>query len=278
MYAQLVKVFLSWSGQKSKAIAEALRDWLPSVIQEIEPFTSERDIAAGARWLNEIDQQLEGTNFAIVCVTRDNQSAPWLNFEAGAVAKVVAESRVVPLAIDLKLADLKPPLAHFQANDISKRGMLAVLESLNALADRPVTNLAAACEKWWPDLEPKLATAATEAESAAPVRDERELLEEILSTVRGWSNPIGSYAVTINDPYNTALYNTYSSLGSTFGAGADSAVAAVADILPPHSKAELVSTTSGALIRITTPTARPQGVVDQAVAAAKARGFAIMLG
>lgn len=50
-----MKVFLSWSGRKSKAIAEALRDWLPSVIQEIEPFMSERDIAAGARWLNEID-------------------------------------------------------------------------------------------------------------------------------------------------------------------------------------------------------------------------------
>jgi hypothetical protein len=76
------------------------------VIQEIDPFMSESDIAAGARWLNEIDQQLEGTSFAIVCVTRDNQSASWLNFEAGAVAKTIDTSRVVPLAIDLTLSDL----------------------------------------------------------------------------------------------------------------------------------------------------------------------------
>jgi hypothetical protein len=288
-----VKVFLSWSGRKSKAIAEALRDWLPSVIQEIEPFMSERDIAAGARWLNEIEQQLEGTNFAIVCVTRDNQSAPWLNFEAGAVAKVIDESRVVPLAIDLKLADLKPPLGHFQAKDISKPGIMAVLESLNALAERPVSNLVGACEKWWPDLEPKLATPASEAESAAPVRDDRELLEEILATVRRWIDPVASHGVVINNPHPAYdagninnLYPPYNAGNTvvTFSTGgrllgtADAAVAAVADVLPPHSKAEMVSTTSGVLIRITTPTALPQDVVDQAIAAAKAHGFAVMLG
>lgn len=277
-----MKVFLSWSGQKSKSVAAALRDWLPSVIQEVEPFMSERDIAAGARWLNEIERELEGTNFAIVCVTRENQSAPWLNFEAGAVAKVVEESRVVPLAIDLKLADVKPPLGNFQAKDISKSGMMAVLESLNALAERPISNLAAACEKWWPDLEPNLASAATGAETAAPVRDERELLEEILATVRDWMNPTAAipfYGVTSNNPNTAGLYTNPAVLPYSFGGDpSKAAVAAVADVLPPHSKAELVSTTSGVLIRITTPTALPQSVVDQAAAAATARGFAIMLG
>ena len=197
------------------------------------------------------------------------------------MAKVIDGSRVVPLAIDLKLADLKPPLGHFQAKDISKPGIMAVLESLNALADRPVSNLAAACEKWWPDLEPNLATSASEAESAAPVRGDRELLEEILSTVRGWKDPVGSpYGVAISNLYPE--YNagnavvTFSTANRLLGT-ADSAVAAVADVLPPHSKAEMVSTTSGILIRITTPAALPQDVVDQAIAEAKAHGFAVML-
>ena len=56
---------------------------------------SESDIAAGARWLNEIDEQLEGTRLAIVCVNCENESAAWLNFEAGAVAKVIQTSLVV---------------------------------------------------------------------------------------------------------------------------------------------------------------------------------------
>lgn len=179
-----MKVFISWSGEKSNAVAEALHDWLPCLIQEIDPFMSESDIAAGARWLNEIDQQLEGTNFAIVCVTRENQSAAWLNFEAGAVAKTIDTSRVVPLAIDLTLSDVKPPLGHFQAKDISPAGIMAVLESLNEQLDRPVSNLAAAFDKWWPDLQAKLQSAVAAVELMGPVRSERELLEEVLASVR----------------------------------------------------------------------------------------------
>ena len=39
-----MKVFISWSGEKSKKIAEVFRDWLPQVIQAIEPFVSFEDI------------------------------------------------------------------------------------------------------------------------------------------------------------------------------------------------------------------------------------------
>lgn len=115
-----MKVFLSWSGEKSRAVAEALRDWLPYVIQEVEPFMSSEDIVAGARWQDELATQLDESRFGILCVTQDNQSAPWLNFEAGAIAKQLGLNRVVPLAIDLRLAELRPPLGQFQAKEMTK--------------------------------------------------------------------------------------------------------------------------------------------------------------
>jgi hypothetical protein len=179
-----MKVFISWSGVKSQKVAEELRDWLPQVIQEIEPFMSQKDIAAGQRWTNEIAQELEGTQLGIVCVTRENQSARWLNFEAGAIAKEIDESRMIPLAIDLKDTDVKPPLGLFQAKALTESGILELLESLNQLATRPVPDLRAAFEKWWPDLDAAL-SAVSSAEEEAPVRTERDLLEEILFTVRG---------------------------------------------------------------------------------------------
>ena len=113
-----MKVFISWSGSKSQHVAEALREWLPDVINSVEPFVSSEDIHAGARWQRELASQLDLSNFGIVCVTRENQAEPWLNFEAGALAKAVDVSRLIPLAIDLKPSDVELPLGEFQAQPL----------------------------------------------------------------------------------------------------------------------------------------------------------------
>jgi TIR domain len=188
-----VEVFLSWSGQKSRAVAVALRDWLPCVINSLKPFMSSKDIDAGARWQSEVATRLEATNFGIVCVTHENQVAPWLNFEAGALAKAVAASRVIPLAIDLKPSDIEIPLGQFQAQPASKAGLREIIGAVNSGSEYPLADslLEKSYEKWWPDLEAKLLEIEETAAppDAAPVRSERELLEEVLNTVRGLARP-----------------------------------------------------------------------------------------
>jgi hypothetical protein len=181
-----MKVFLSWSGEKSRAVAEALREWLPYINSEIQPWMSGTDIDPGERWSDEVAKELEATSFGIVCVTRDNQSEPWLNFEAGAIAKRLDRSRVVPLAIDLKVTDVKQPLGQFQATEMTKDGILAVLKLLNGLCGHRVPDVAEACERNWSAIQPKLEAASTSTETA-PVRDPQDLLEEILTIVRGLS-------------------------------------------------------------------------------------------
>lgn len=186
-----MKVFISWSGEKSRLVALALREWLPWVVNDIKPFVSDEDIHSGTRWESEVAGELEATNFGIICVTKENQDARWLNFEAGALAKAVDASRVIPLAIDLKLSDLALPLGQFQAQLATQDGLRKVLSALNAACDHPLEEerLRKAADKWWSDLEELLAqieekTKADAAEPQSAERTDRELLEETLDTVR----------------------------------------------------------------------------------------------
>jgi hypothetical protein len=130
-----MKVFLSWSGSKSKAVAVHLRRWIPDVITMAEPWCATSDIDAGRRWSTEIAKALEGCHFGIVCLTASNLASPWILFEAGALAKRVSESRVVPYLIDIGPADLGlSPLSQFQAKRATEEDTLSLMQSIRDVA------------------------------------------------------------------------------------------------------------------------------------------------
>ena len=89
-----MRVFISWSGTKSRLLAEALRDWIPYVLPSAEPWMSATDIVPGARWSIEIASQLDTANVGIICLTPENIDAPWIMFEAGALSKTLSRALV----------------------------------------------------------------------------------------------------------------------------------------------------------------------------------------
>ena len=126
-----MNIFLSWSGQTSRQIALALRDWLPKVIQAIDPWISSEDIEKGARWSAGVATELKATKAGVVCVTPDNQEAPWLNFEAGALSKTVDREMVCTYLFRLKPSEVTGPLAQFQHTLANKEDTLRMLATLN---------------------------------------------------------------------------------------------------------------------------------------------------
>jgi hypothetical protein len=66
--------FLSWSGERTKAVASALLGWLKRILQTTEPWFS-REIDAGAPWSPEIGHRLSNSSVGIICVTMKNRSA-----------------------------------------------------------------------------------------------------------------------------------------------------------------------------------------------------------
>jgi hypothetical protein len=186
-----MRVFVSWSGQKSRDVAEIFREWLPSVLHSVKPFVSARDIRVGTRWQTEIAGELDNTDFGLICVTKENLAAEWLNFEAGALAKSVDSSRVVPVAVDLAPAEIPNPLAQFQAVRLVREDISDLLVSMNESCSDPIPDgtVLKALDKWWPDLENELAEVRDRdyGQSAGrqhPPRSDRELLEEVLDSVR----------------------------------------------------------------------------------------------
>src|SRR5947207_6227946 len=130
-----MKVFLSWSGESSRRLANVLYGWLPRIFPDVEPWESSTDILAGERWLTALGKQLEQSAFGIVCVTRESLKAPWLHFEAGALARSLTEARVVPLLLGVDHSDLlSGPLAQFQSHRADADGMRAILRSTNSFS------------------------------------------------------------------------------------------------------------------------------------------------
>lgn len=180
-------VFISWSGDRSRIVAEGLRDWIPQVIQNANPWMSKEDINKGTRWLIELGNQLEKTNIGIFCLTKENLRSPWLLFEAGAVGKALKESRVCTYLIGLTHADIGEPLSQFQATLPNKADTYKLLLSINQafgeIALKEVV-LEKVFDKFWPDFEQVLKSIPPEKEEHKPVRKDHELLEEILSIIR----------------------------------------------------------------------------------------------
>lgn len=182
------KVFISWSGAMSQAVAKALRDWLPSVIQAVEPWMSADDIGKGIRWRSELANQLQQTRVGVICLTPENLESPWLHFEAGALSKTVKDTYVCPYLFELEPADISGPLTQFQVTMAEKEDTRKLVHRINqALKDEviPEAHLNKYFDRWWPDLEKQLEGISRMPETSEPQRSDREILEEILESVRG---------------------------------------------------------------------------------------------
>ncbi len=183
------KVFISWSGELSKKLGEALRNWLPSALQYVKPYFSPEDIEKGAKWNSEIAKELETSNVGIICLTRDNTEKPWILFEAGALSKSIDKSRVCTLLFDIDSAEVKGPLTSFQATRFLKEDFKRLVAAINAAggdARLESTVLDTVFEMWWPKLESQCAEILRSHEkvSRKEKRSDRDMLEEVLELTR----------------------------------------------------------------------------------------------
>jgi hypothetical protein len=158
----IVKVFISWSKEPSRTVAADLRDWLPGVVDGIEPWMSSADIPAGEQWSGAVAEALVQARVGIVCITHRNQFEPWLLFEAGALTKPGGVGTIVcPYLIGMTAEDLEPgPLSPFQVTPADKAGTWRLVQTINAAKGADGISTGASRERFegaWPALAERLA-------------------------------------------------------------------------------------------------------------------------
>jgi hypothetical protein len=115
-------VFISWSTEPARKIAELLKELLEKIFcvnPDIFFFVSSSEdggIDVGARFRNILDDNLQKSDYGILILTKNNEMRPWLMFEAGALSKNIYSSRIVPILFTLKDGERKieSPIETFQ--------------------------------------------------------------------------------------------------------------------------------------------------------------------
>jgi len=121
------------------------------------------------------------------CLTPSALTAPWVLFEAGAIAKF-EKTHVCTLLIDLKHQDVTDPLAQFHHTDVMKKvELFQLVETLNnQLGEdkRSAEHIRRSFDKWWPDLDEQLKNLPSDDVAKLPHRSDRELLNDLVTLTR----------------------------------------------------------------------------------------------
>jgi hypothetical protein len=145
-----IKVFISWSGDQSMALAKSLTRYLPSIVPDAEPFFSS-GITGGTMWINEIAEQVKTADYGIICFTNENAKSPWINFEAGALWKGIGGTPVCPILIDT-LSDQNGPISIFQSKKFNIDDMRSICQLLGQKTEMDPRRVDINFETFWPKL------------------------------------------------------------------------------------------------------------------------------
>ncbi|MBE5991907.1 MAG: toll/interleukin-1 receptor domain-containing protein [Paenibacillaceae bacterium] len=205
-----MKIFVSWSGELSKKIAQELKKWIPCIIQSVEVFYSAEDIEKGENWDSKISAELSECSYGIICLTSENTNAPWIHFEAGAIAKSL-DSRVSALMLNIKTSDIQGPLKRYQATKFEKDDFYQLLDSINKATDCPLSKevIETAFEAIWDKMYHSMNNIVT---SYKPIKSGKEILkedpiEEILQLLRKQNVLLSSPDQILSPGYLLSILN-----------------------------------------------------------------------
>jgi len=212
-----LQVFISWSGDRSRQVAEHLQVFIKSVMYSSKPWVSSKDIDAGSRWNNDILKALGEARFGILCLTPENLKSEWLHFEAGAIAKQLQNSeRICPYRFTgVNVSDIGTPLSLFNAVAADRTGTHKMFTAINKALHVPVEQdtFERGFNAFWPEYEGALSKVAdAKVPIPKPKTDPNQALEEILETVRNIERRIPQRPISVAGTIDSKLLENFVTL------------------------------------------------------------------
>jgi hypothetical protein len=193
-----MNVFISWSGNRSKHVAFALRSWLPEVAHSVDPFMSDEDIDKGVKGLNTIDTKLKDSDCGVLCLTPENLNSPWINYESGALAKTIDKSNLWTYLFDLTVDGLRNanlPISALQHTTTNKDDTKKLVRSIHkrAKSSLSTSKIDKQFEQCWPELKKEL-------DSVPAAEPARRSVEEMIADLHQYIRSTKSLGMTITSP------------------------------------------------------------------------------
>lgn len=121
----MTKIFISWSGNLAKLIAEYLHNDLFKYAN-LKPWISSHDITSGNSWFTETTQALNSADYGVVCLTPGTSKKPWINFEIGWLYGKLSNCKIITFE-----EEISNPLACLQRkNGLKKETWFSLLREM----------------------------------------------------------------------------------------------------------------------------------------------------
>lgn len=128
-------VFISWTGDYGKKIAEAIKIALDQITMPDSPhaqalvtFVSSISIENGAKWRAELDTALKEASRGLILATQDVIHSDWLVHEAGALS--TRSERLMIYLVDTPATLLPEPLQDYQYAPLNNEELAALVQKL----------------------------------------------------------------------------------------------------------------------------------------------------
>jgi len=195
-------IFISWSGERSRYVARALKDWLPAVLQAANPWMLDPDFDKGVRFSLALEEALANAKVGILCLTPENISSAWMHYEAGALSKVLGHGQLFTYLVGgLEPQDVPPPLSMIQATRATKEDTRQLLRAINrAIGDPPLPEAVVdkIFDHVWAELGLTLNVMPPPRYAPPPKRSLEDMVAEMLDMMRTFGKGLDALTARVD--------------------------------------------------------------------------------